>query len=62
MKSVWSTPGTFAMFMPAFFSVLIAVAGTSSIASISFAFSAATSASSFENIRRPKPSACGLGP
>ncbi len=55
-------PGTSETLKPAFFSVSIAVGGTSSIASISCALSAATSASSFENIRRPNASTFGFGP
>ena len=62
MTSVWSAPGTSWIAKPAFLRVAIAVAGTSSIASMLCAFSAATSASSFENICRPKPSTCGFGP
>ena len=62
MKSFSVTPGTCVTTTPAFFSVAIAVGGTDSIPSISCAFIAEISASSFENIRSPKPSMCGLGP
>ena len=62
MKSVWSTPGTSEIVKPPSLSVLMPVAGTSSIASISWALSAAIRVSTFENIRRPNASACGFGP
>ena len=62
MKSFVVTPGTWVTITPAFFSVSIPVGGTDSIASISPDFIAEMSASSFENIRNPKPSMCGLGP
>ena len=62
MKSVWSRPGTSETSKPASFSVLIAVAGTTLIASISWDFSAEIIASSFENIRRPNSSICGFVP
>ena len=61
MKSVWSTPGTERTLKP-LRSVLIAVAGTSSIASISCALSADTIASSFPKILRPNASICGFVP
>ena len=53
MKSFSVTAGTWLTTKPAFFTGAIAVGGTVSRASSSFALSAEIIASSFENIRRP---------
>ena len=62
MKSVWSRPGTSETSKPASRSVLIAVAGTASIASRLWAFSAVTMASSFEYCCSPNSSIFGFVP